>query len=151
MRNSFKKISVLLLTLILVIGTTGFPDIAEAKVKVGVPQMKKWYKSYDSLKSPNPVGNGVQYTLKWKKVKGASGYQVQKYSRRLFDGTMREKWYKYPTASQKNVLRQCNFHMLASNSRRECAHIKLLKESEYMESGLKRLKRGWYFDGDKYF
>ena len=76
MRNSFKKISVLLLTLILVIGTTGFPDIAEAKVKVGVPQMKKWYKSYDSLKSPNPVGNGVQYTLKWKKVKGATGYTV---------------------------------------------------------------------------
>lgn len=141
MSNSFKKISVLLLTLILVIGTTGFPDIAEAKVKVGVPQMKKWYKSYDSLKSPNPVGNGVQYTLKWKKVKGASGYQVQKYSRRLFDGTMREKWYKYPTASQKKCSTSVQFSHVSVELKARVRAYKIVKGKRVYGKWSKAVKK----------
>lgn len=76
MKRSFKKIAVLLVALIIAVGTVGFPDVAEAKVKVGTPKMKNWYESYNSRKDPNATSNGVQYTIKWNKVKGASGYQV---------------------------------------------------------------------------
>lgn len=105
MKGSFKKIVILLVAFVLVFRTVGIPEIVEAKTKVGTPKMKTWYKSYDSSKDPHPIGDGVRYTIKWKKVKGASGYQVQKYSRL-------DKWYKHPTASQKKCSTSIEFSSL---------------------------------------
>ena len=103
MKRSFKKIMVLLVAFILAIGTVGIPDTAEAKVKVGTPKMKKWYESYNSKKDPKHMSAGVRYTIKWSKVKGASGYQVQRYERIIPDPVYGSpgKWYKFPTVSQK--------------------------------------------------
>lgn len=104
MKRSFKKIAVLLVALIIAVGTVGFSDVAEAKAKVGTPKMKNWYESYNSKKDPNATSNGVRYTIKWSRVKGASGYQVQKYERS-------DKWYKY-TVSQKGCSTSIEFSSL---------------------------------------
>lgn len=122
MKKSFKKIAVLLITLIFAIGTVGFPYIAEAKVKVGVPQMKKWYKSYDSSTSPTFIGDGVRYTLEWKKVKGADGYQVQKYSRSPYSN-----WYKFPTVSQATCSTSIEFSHISLEFKARVRAYKIVK------------------------
>lgn len=105
MKRSFKKIAVVLVALIIAVGTISFPNIVEAKVRVGTPKMRNWYKSAEA-----PYGsNGVQYTIKWNKVKGASGYQVQKYERSLSAYGNPGKWYKFPTILQKGCSTSIQF------------------------------------------
>lgn len=105
MKISFKKVLTLLSAFILVIGMVAFPDIAEAKAKVGTPQIKNWYKSAEASYG----SNGVEYTIRWNKVKGASGYQVEKYERSLSAFGAPGKWYKFPTVSQKNCSTSIQF------------------------------------------
>ena len=49
---------------------------AAKKNGLSTPRIGKWNKTYDSAKDPNAIADGVTYTIKWKKVKGASGYEV---------------------------------------------------------------------------
>lgn len=104
-----KKIAPFVLMILVIAGIIGTSVAASAKVTVGTPQLKKWYKSYDSAEDPNPIGNGVKYMIKWKKVKGADGYQVQKYERTLSQFSSPGAWFKYTPVSQKGCSTSIEF------------------------------------------
>lgn len=105
LKTTRKKLTAFVLAIFVITGIISTSFVTYAKVTVGTPQLKKWYKSYDSAKDPNPIGTGVRYTIKWKKVKGADGYQVQKYE-------YSDKWYKSPVVSQKKCSTSIEFSSL---------------------------------------
>lgn len=75
----------------------GIIQQAEAKNGLKRPVLGKWKKTYDSSKDPNRIADGVTYTIKWKKVKGAAGYQVKHYESDTTSG----KWYTFKVTTKK--------------------------------------------------
>lgn len=61
---------------------------------LGKPSVSEWKKTYDSA-ADIFGGNGVEYTVNWSTVKGASGYQVKYYERQEDD----DCWY----SEEKNI------------------------------------------------
>lgn len=111
--NVCVKLRIMLLGLIVITamgGINGKGFCSNAKVKIGVPKMGQWYKSYDSAKDPKAVGDGVTYTIKWKKVRGADGYQVQKFE---IDGETGH-WYKYDPVDQKKCSTSISFSSVSA-------------------------------------
>ena len=77
MRKTMKKS--LLWCLVLLIIFTFQPISVNAAIKktnLKAPVLSSWKKTWDGRWS-TPPANGVQYTVTWNKVAGASGYQVK--------------------------------------------------------------------------
>lgn len=79
--KNMKKVmkNVLLWCLILFIAITFQPVSTNAAVKksnLKAPIVYNWKKTWDGSWN-TPPSNGVEYTVKWKKVAGASGYQIK--------------------------------------------------------------------------
>ena len=77
MRKTMKKS--LLWCLVLLIIFTFQPisvNAATKKTNLKAPVLSSWKKTWDGRWS-TPPANGVQYTVTWNKVAGASGYQVK--------------------------------------------------------------------------
>lgn len=78
MKNAMKK--VLLWCLVLLMAITFQPISANAatkSVKLKAPVVSNWKKTQDSRIDGDKIGDGLEYTIKWKKVVGASGYQIK--------------------------------------------------------------------------
>ncbi len=58
----------------------------QADAPLGIPVLSDWAKTYDSAEDPNPIGDGVTFTITWNGVEGADGYEAEITSRRD-DGT----------------------------------------------------------------
>lgn len=69
-----------------------------AKKRPAAPKIGKFKKTYDSRYDRRPNhGDGMTYTVKWKKVKGAAGYQVKESSQ----GYPGAKWWSQKVTTKK--------------------------------------------------
>ena len=73
---------------------------ATKKANLKAPTVSNWKKTWDGSWN-TPKSDGVEYTITWKKVAGASGYQV-KYS--LKESGVWTKYYFTQTSHIKNKL-----------------------------------------------
>lgn len=81
-----------LLALLMCLGCLYVPTPAYAKTKISAPKLGKW-----KQEPINPALDGVTYTIRWKKVKGAKGYQV-KYCERDWG---EDSWYTWNENTKK--------------------------------------------------
>ena len=77
-KSVFKKVVSIILMSVLIIGMFSFSAEAAAK-KNGLAKVS----ITKTTKQISKVAEGVLYTVKWKKVKGAKGYQVKVSSREM--------------------------------------------------------------------
>lgn len=99
MKQLFRKgLIVISLIALIVTSYTSVSSVTTAKTKVGTVKINQWRKTDDSAwHQGENVGDGVEYTIKWKKVKGADGYQVNLYEA----GYAGDGWYKIVNDQKK--------------------------------------------------
>ncbi len=76
--------------------------VTKQGAQIKKPQIGKWKKTYDSGEDKNATGDVVSYTIKWKKVKGASGYQVEFTSREPGNKRSPERTFQKKCSYQEN-------------------------------------------------